>query len=123
VTAAEEVSEAISAYDVALKDGDLAIVDSWFLDSGLASRFGVDEVAYGAAAIAASRRESRAAPVARGERVDGRRELIVLGDDVVVATLEHRQRGENSRRRRTQVWWRIEPGVWRIAHAHLSIER
>lgn len=116
-----EVAEAVAAYDAALQAGDLAAVDAWFVPGPATSRFAVDGVAYGATAIAAVRRSPTAGPPP-ADRVDGRHELVPLGADVVVATLEHHRLGDPTRRRRTQVWCRVAPGTWRIAHAHLSIE-
>jgi len=118
----ELVLSCIEQYDRALRAHDLDVVDAWFVDSPGSSRFGVGGVAYGHEAIASDRRNPAMAAPAPIDRVDGRHELTALGADVVVATLEHRQPGDVSRRRRTQVWWQIEPGRWRIAHAHLSIE-
>ncbi|MCU1456429.1 MAG: hypothetical protein JWL73_521 [Actinomycetia bacterium] len=119
----DEVRAAIAAYDAALRDGALDLVDAWFVNSAATSRFGIVDVAYGASAIAAARRDPATAAAPPVDRIDGRHELIALGDDVVVATLEHRRDGDPTRRRRTQVWARLAPGQWRIAHAHLSVEQ
>ena len=118
----DEVRAAIAAYDSALRANALDEVDGWFLDAESSSRFGVAGVAYGPGQISAGRRDPASAPPPV-DRVEGRHELIPLGDDVVVATLEHRHPGDEALRRRTQVWWRQAPGQWRIAHAHLSMER
>jgi len=118
----DEVRAAIAAYDAALRDGALDLVDAWFVNSAATSRFGIADVAYGASAIAAARRDPATAAPPPVDRIDGRHELMALGDNVVVATLEHHRAGEPVRRRRTQVWTRVAPGAWRIAHAHLSVE-
>jgi ketosteroid isomerase-like protein len=114
----DDVAAAVAAYDEALRAGDLDAVDTWFLPGAATSRFAVDGVAYGFAAISAARKGGTPPT----DRVDDRHELVPLGDDVVVATLEHHRPGWPERRgRRTQVWWRTDAG-WRIAHAHLSVE-
>jgi ketosteroid isomerase-like protein len=122
MSALEQVRAAVAAYDAALRADDLDAVDSWFVVSEETSRFGVSGVDYGSSAIAAGRRDPASASPPPVDRVDGRHELRPLGDDVVVATLEHLRPGDPRRRRRTQVWWQVAPGQWRIAHAHLSVE-
>jgi hypothetical protein len=118
----DEVRAAVAMYDAALRSNALDEVDSWFVESESTSRFGISSAAYGAVAVAAARRHPDRASPAPVDRVDGRHELIALGDNVVVATLEHQRLGDPTRRRRTQVWWQVAAGQWRIAHAHLSIE-
>lgn len=116
----DEVRRAVAAYDAALRAGDLDDVDAWFVRAATTSRFGPSTVAYGAEQIGRERRSRPTPPPV--DRIDGRHELFELGDDVVVATLEHHRAGHDVRGRRTQVWWRTPDG-WRIAHAHLSVER
>ena len=118
----DEVREAIESYDTALRRHELDVVDGWFHESTQTSRFGPTGVAYGYDEVAAGRRDPRRAPGPPVDRVEGRHELVAVGEDVVVATLEHHEAGDPARLRRTQVWWRSAPGHWRIVHAHISRE-
>jgi hypothetical protein len=96
---------------------DVDELDRWFWDDARVVRFGIGELQYGAAAIAAWRRTSSGvSPDRRHRRVV----VTTFGDDLGYVSLEFVDGDAPQVGRQSQVWARID-GAWRIVGAHVSV--
>ena len=113
-----EVEAEFAAYERALVDNDVEALDSFFLDSGSAVRYGAGENLYGYAAIKAFRAGRSPAGLAR--RLE-RTAITTYGHDLAVAaTLFRRDNAPGKIGRQMQTWVRFPEG-WRIVAAHVSV--
>ncbi|HEV8298843.1 MAG TPA: oxalurate catabolism protein HpxZ [Acidimicrobiales bacterium] len=111
-----EVADAFARYERALMDERHEELDEWFWADPRVVRFGIGEVQYGPAAIAAWRR--RAPHVGHDRALDNTR-IATFGTDAAVVTTEFARPGSPLLGRQSQTWIRID-GAWRIVHAHVS---
>lgn len=111
------VRAAFDAYEDALLRNDVDALDAWFWDDERVVRFGIGELQYGAAAIAAWRRTSGGvSPDRRHRRVV----VTTFGDDLGYVSLEFVDGDAPHVGRQTQVWARVGD-AWRIVGAHVSV--
>jgi len=114
--ALEEVRHAFNAYEKALMEDDVVVMDSLFHASPLTVRFGVGEVLYGIDAIRAFRAGRGGSPPRTLSRVE-----IATYGDAATANAEFFREGSELRGRQSQTWIRFESG-WKVVSAHVSIE-
>jgi hypothetical protein len=113
----DEIRAIFEAYEDALLTGDLELLDASFWDSSLTVRYGVNELQYGAEAIAEWRKT--AFPLPPG-RETGPTVIATFGTDVASVSTEFRNAGRSVIGRQSQTWIRFPEG-WRIVAAHVSI--
>ena len=114
-----EVVAVFHAYETALAANDVEALTGFFWDSRHALRFGVAEELYGADAITEFRRNRK---INFTERSAIREEIVTLGTDLAIATLEFgvTVAGQRKHGRQSQVWVRIPDLGWRAVSAHVS---
>lgn len=112
-----EVTKAFYAYERALMEDDLAVMDTLFHDGPETVRFGIGEVLYGIDEIRAFRKGRGGSP----QRRLGRVEITTYGEDFATANAEFFREGETRRGRQSQAWVRYPDG-WKIVSAHVSLE-
>lgn len=111
-----EVNESFAAYERALVGNDIETLNALFWESPLTLRYGVSELLYSHAEIAAFRRRRGA--------IDQRRTLRntrikTFGRDFATADTEFVPEGSDRIGRQSQTWVRTEQG-WKIVSAHVS---
>ena len=116
---AAEVTAAFHAYEKALAENDVGALTKFFWESPLALRFGVAEELYGADEISEFRRTRK---VNFTDRKVIREEVVTLGNDLAIATLEFgvTVAGQRKHGRQSQVWVRFPDGGWKVVSAHVS---
>jgi len=114
-----EVREVCEKYERALVENQVETLKALFWQSPHALRFGVTEELYGADEIAAFRNTRK---VNFSERRVLRQDVLTLGRDIAIATLEFSVVvfGKRKHGRQTQVWARLGSAGWRIVSAHVS---
>jgi hypothetical protein len=113
-----EVKAAFDRYEKALVTNDVAVLDETFRVDPRTIRYGMAEILYGHAEIAAF----RAARVPVGlARTISRTVITTYGRDFAVAsTLFHRVANPGKVGRQMQSWVRFPEG-WRVVAAHVSM--
>jgi ketosteroid isomerase-like protein len=113
-----EVTKLHEEYEEALVSNDVAKLVTFFWESPLALRFGVNENLYGAEAITEFRK--RRSPVGLA-RASSHVQIVTFGDDSAIVTLEfiRNQNGLQRNGRQSQVWRKFADG-WKIVSAHVS---
>jgi hypothetical protein len=114
-----EVAAAFDAYEVALMANDIALLDQFFWDSPHALRYGVGETLYGTDEIQAFR---KARPGGSPQRTIRRKSITTFGRDYATANIEFVRDNSTAVGRQSQCWVRMPEG-WRIAAAHVSLQR
>lgn len=111
-----ELQARFEAYERALGENDVEVLDGFFWESPAAVRFGATESLYGFAAIAAFRAARGRTPprTLRGTQVSA------FGTDYGVTVTEFVREGESRLGRQTQVWVRFAEAGWKIVSAHVS---
>lgn len=106
-------------YERALVANDVEALQRFFWSSPLALRFGSTEELYGSVAIDEFRKNR---VVNFSGRKSLRQQLVTLGSDLGIATLEFSAKVEGVPRhgRQSQVWVRFAGLGWRIVSAHVS---
>ncbi|MDR5759558.1 oxalurate catabolism protein HpxZ [Caballeronia sp. LZ035] len=111
-----EVDAAFDAYEQALVNNDVAMLDALFFDSPHTLRYGAAENLYGYDAI----RAFRAARPGKGlARTVTARVVTTYGDAFAVTNIEFRRDGEPRVGRQSQTWVKMHEG-WRVVSAHVS---
>ena len=115
----EELGKLVDAYNQALIANDVKALQDYFWPSPLALRFGVTEQLYGAQEIAEFRQNR---VINFTDRKTLRQDIVALGSDIGIATLEFSVMvaGKQRHGRQSQVWARFETLGWRIVSAHVS---
>jgi hypothetical protein len=113
-----EVNAAFRAYEAALREEDVAILDAMFHESPFTVRFGVGEALYGFDAIAAARR-ARNGPLKR-RRVE-QVSVATYGRHFATVDAEFTRDDDGQRGRLSQSWVRFVDG-WKIVSTHLSVD-
>ena len=114
-----EVTELCDKYEQALVENKVDVLKALFWESPHAMRFGVTEELYGADQISAFRDQRK---INFSNRTVLRQDVLVLGRDLAIATLEFSVVvfGRPKHGRQTQVWARLGPAGWRIVSAHVT---
>jgi hypothetical protein len=115
----EEVRTRFEAYEQALVDKDVDVLDATFWNSPLTIRFALHENGYGFDAIHAHRVRRPPGP---GTKLARRRLVITtLGRDIATVNLEFDMRGRDLPGRQTQTWVRLPEVGWKVVSAHVSV--
>ena len=113
-----EVTAAFNRYEKALVTNDVAVLDETFRVDRRTIRYGMAEILYGHAEIAAFR--AARSPVGL-MRTISRTVITTYGRDFGVAsTLFHRASNPGKVGRQQQTWVRFPEG-WRVVAAHVSL--
>ena len=113
-----EVRAAFDRYERALVSNDVATLDKLFHKDARTIRYGVGEILYGHAEIAAFRSARSPAGLMR---TLSRTAITAYGRDFAVAsTLFHRESASGKVGRQMQTWVRFPEG-WRVVAAHVSV--
>lgn len=112
-----EVEAAFMAYEKALNENDVAMLDASFKDAPETIRYGMGENLYGFGEIAAFR--SARSPVGLLRTID-RTVITTYGDAMATAnTLFRRESMAGKVGRQSQTWVKFPEG-WRVVAAHVS---
>ena len=112
-----EVEAAFMAYEKALNENDVAVLDASFKDAPETIRYGMAENLYGVGEIAAFR--SARSPVGLLRTID-RTVITTYGDAMATAnTLFRRESMAGKVGRQSQTWVKFPEG-WRVVAAHVS---
>jgi hypothetical protein len=115
-----EVTALFEAYEQALIDGDVAVLDSTFWNSPHAIRYAMHENGYGFDEIH-QHRVARA-PGPGIKEVRRRLEILTLGDAFATVNLEFKLRGRDEVGRQSQTWVKFPDLGWKVVAAHVSIQ-
>lgn len=112
-----EVEAAFMAYEKALNENDVAVLDASFKDAPETIRYGIAENLYGFGEIAAFR--SARSPVGLKRTIE-RTVITTYGDAMATAnTLFRRDSMAGKVGRQSQTWVKFPEG-WRVVAAHVS---
>ena len=113
-----EVTAQFARYEAALTGNDVATLDALFWSGAQTIRYGIGEILYGPAEIAAFR--AARSPVGL-HRALSRTQITTYGRDLAIAaTLFHRDTMPGKVGRQMQTWVRMPEG-WRVVAAHVSV--
>lgn len=113
-----EVEAVFAAYERALVENDVAVLDGLFLDAPTTVRYGGGENLYGYAEIAAFRAGRSPAGLAR--RLE-RTVITTYGRDFATASTLFRRDGAPGKVGRQMQTWVRTPAGWRVVAAHVSV--
>ena len=113
-----EVRAEFERYEKALVTNDVDALDKFFRDDPRTIRYGVNEILYGFAEIAAFR--AARSPVGLGRKLS--RTVITTYDRefAVASTMYERPSAPGRTGRQMQTWVKFDDG-WRIVAAHVSL--
>ncbi len=114
----EEVRALFEAYETALVEKDVAVLDATFWESPHTIRYAMHENGYGFDEIHAHRVARPPGPGIKEER--RRLEILTLGRDLAVVNLEFKIRGRELVGRQSQTWARFAELGWKVVAAHVS---
>ena len=112
-----EVAAAFGAYEKALMENDVVMLDALFWNSPHTLRYGVGENLYGFDAIAQFRKERAGGSP---QRVLSNTVITTYGTDLATANTEFQRAGASKTGRQSQTWARTDDG-WKIVSAHVSM--
>lgn len=114
----EAVRQVFAEYERALVENRLDQLDDYFWDSEFTVRFGIAENLYGAAAIAAYRRQCD--PVGWGRRLSNT-VVTTFGESWATVSTEFSDGQSERKGRQMQTWVRFSEG-WKVVAAHVSVD-
>ncbi|MFA6965306.1 oxalurate catabolism protein HpxZ [Bosea sp. (in: a-proteobacteria)] len=113
-----EVSALFEAYEQALIDKNVDVLDATFWNSPHTIRYALHENGYGFAEIHAHRVARPPGPGIKEKRI--RLEILTLGHDIATVNLEFKVRGRDLVGRQSQSWVRFPDVGWKVISAHVS---
>lgn len=113
-----EVSALFEAYEQALIDKNVDVLDATFWNSPHTIRYALHENGYGFADIHAHRVARPPGPGIKEKRI--RLEILTLGRDIATVNLEFKVRGRDLVGRQSQSWVRFPDVGWKVISAHVS---
>ncbi|OYW61407.1 MAG: DUF4440 domain-containing protein [Bosea sp. 12-68-7] len=113
-----EVSALFEAYEQALIDKNVDVLDATFWNSPHTIRYALHENGYGFDAIHAHRVARPPGPGIKEKRI--RLEILTLGRDIATVNLEFKVRGRDLIGRQSQSWVRFPELGWKVISAHVS---
>lgn len=114
-----EVRALFEAYEQALIDKNVDVLDATFWQSPLTIRYAIHENGYGFEEIHAHRVRRPPGP---GIKLRHRRLVITtLGRDIATVNLEFDMRGRDTPGRQSQTWVRFPDLGWKVVSAHVSV--
>ena len=114
-----EVSALFEAYEQALIDKNVDVLDSTFWNSPHAIRLANNEHGYGFDRIHAHRVARVPGPGTKEKRL--RLDIVTVGRDVATVTLVYKVRGKDMTGRQMQTWVRFPDAGWKVIAAHVSM--
>lgn len=113
-----EVTALFEAYEQALIDKNVDVLDATFWNSPHTIRYALHENGYGFADIHAHRVARPPGPGIKEKRI--RLEILTLGRDIATVNLEFKVRGRDLVGRQSQSWVRFPDVGWKVISAHVS---
>ncbi|MFY8153003.1 MAG: oxalurate catabolism protein HpxZ [Hyphomicrobiales bacterium] len=113
-----EVSALFEAYEQALIDKNVDVLDATFWNSPHTIRYALHENGYGFDEIHAHRVARPPGPGIKEKRI--RLEILTLGRDIATVNLEFKVRGRDLIGRQSQSWVRFPELGWTVISAHVS---
>ena len=113
-----EVSALFEAYEQALIDKNVDVLDATFWNSPHTIRYALHENGYGFAEIHGHRVARPPGPGIKEKRI--RLEILTLGHDIATVNLEFKVRGRDLIGRQSQSWVRFPDLGWKVISAHVS---
>jgi len=114
----EEVRERFEAYEAALAEKDVPVLDNTFWNSPFTVRLAMNEHGYGFDAIHAHRAARPPGPSIKEKRI--RLEILTIGRDTAAVNLEFKVRGQDLIGRQSQYWVLFPEIGWKVVSAHVS---
>ena len=115
-----EVAALFEAYEQALNDKNVDVLDATFWNSPHTIRYSLRDNGYGFDAIHASRVAAKPLPGGSKE-TRLRLEILTLGTDLATVNLEYKPRGQEGIGRQSQTWVRFPDIGWKVIAAHVSV--
>lgn len=113
-----EVAALFEAYEQALIDKNVEVLDATFWNSPHTIRYALHENGYGFAEIHGHRVARPPGPGIKEKRI--RLEILTLGRDIATVNLEFKVRGRELIGRQSQSWVRFPDLGWKVISAHVS---
>lgn len=113
-----EVSALFEAYEQALIDKNVDVLDATFWNSPHTIRYALHENGYGFDEIHAHRVARPPGPGIKEKWI--RLEILTLGRDIATVNLEFKVRGRDLIGRQSQSWVRFPELGWKVISAHVS---
>jgi hypothetical protein len=113
-----EVTALFEAYEQALIDKNVDVLDATFWNSPHTIRYALHENGYGFAEIHGHRVARPPGPGIKEKRI--RLEILTLGRDIATVNLEFKVRGRELIGRQSQSWVRFPDLGWKVISAHVS---
>ena len=114
--ALSQLNAAFDAYEDALVQNKVSMLDEFFWTHPLTLRFGAKENLFGADQIKAFRASRPSVGLSR-QIID--RHIVTFGDSMGVANITFKRPGELRIGRQSQTWLKFDAG-WRVVSAHVS---
>ena len=115
-----EVTALFEAYEQALIDKDVDILDNTFWNSPRTIRYAMHENGYGFDEI--HRHRVSRAPGPGIKEIRRRLEILTLGDAFATVNLEFKIRDQDEVGRQSQTWVKFPDLGWKVVAAHVSIQ-
>ncbi len=113
-----EISARFEAYEQALIDKNVDMLDAAFWNSPYTIRYALHENGYGFQEIHGHRVARPPGPGIKEKRI--RLEILTLGRDIATVNLEFKVRGRDVIGRQSQSWVRFPDLGWKVVAAHVS---
>jgi len=114
----EEVRQKFEAYEKALAEKDVDVLDDTFWRSPFTVRLAMSEHGYGFDAIHAHRVARPPGPSIKEKRL--RLEILTIGQDVATVNLEFSIANSDLIGRQSQSWVKFPELGWKVISAHVS---
>ena len=114
----DEIRALFEAYETALINKDIEILDKTFWNSEHTTRYAMHENGYGFNEIHQHRVSRKKGPGIKEER--RRLEILTLGDSFATVNLEFKIRGTEDIGRQSQTWVKFPNTGWKVVAAHVS---
>ena len=114
----DEIRTLFEAYETALINKDIEILDKTFWNSEHTIRYAMHENGYGFDEIQQHRVSRKKGPGIKEER--RRLEILTLGDSFATVNLEFKIRGTEDIGRQSQTWVKFPNTGWKVIAAHVS---
>ena len=115
-----EITALFEAYEQALIDKDIDILDNTFWNSPHTIRYAMHENGYGFDDIHRQRVDRAPGPGIKEFR--RRLEILTLGETLATVNLEFKVRDRDEVGRQSQTWVKFPDLGWRVVAAHVSIQ-
>ena len=114
----DEITLLFEAYEAALVDKNIEVLDNTLWDSEHTIRYAMHENGYGFDEIHQHRVSRKKGPGIKEER--RRLEILTLGDRFATVNLEFKIRGTEGIGRQSQTWVKFPTTGWKVVTAHVS---